>query len=273
MSDADRGPGYAGPTRTDQDTDRADDAGRGSDAPTSPQSSSSADDQEEYGTTTQTMRAVAPDSPAPANGSTNGSPSSANGPGGYSPWGPYRGSTYESGSPQGQPGNGNGYYTPGPEISGSVDAPGDGLPDGGQAAPTWEPVASRSKKPLKERWTDFTAKLTGRDEATAAETDSQAAERLWASSAAAGGSATAVAVGSDEQPVTSPDQESEAAPAPQAATEVPAPEALAGPPAPQTLAPSGAIPDVEAPTAQTGGGPRRLGGQPAAAGQPLGSRA
>ena len=250
MSDADRGPGYAGPTRTDQDTDRADDAGRGSDAPTSPQSSSSAGDQGEYGTTTQTMRAVAPDSPAPANGSTNGSPGSANGPGGYSPWGPYRGSTYESGSPQGQPGNGNGYYTPGPEISGSVDAPGDGLPDGGQAAPTWEPVASRSKKPLKERWTDFTGKLTGRDEATAAETDSQAAERLWASSAAAGGSATAVAVGSDEQPVTSPDQESEAAPAPQAATEVPAPEALAGPPAPQTLAPSGAIPDVEAPTAQ-----------------------
>ena len=96
-----------------------------------------------------------------------------------------------------------------PAPAAAADAPGDGLPEGEQsptaAAPAWEPVASRPKKPLKDRWSDFTAKLSGRDSSgEPPESDSAAAERVWASSAAAGGVAAASAASSTEEAAASP---------------------------------------------------------------------
>ncbi|GAA3622149.1 DUF3566 domain-containing protein [Microlunatus ginsengisoli] len=196
MSDANRGSGYAGSPQADQrSTDRADDA-RGSAAPTGPDADTN--DREEYGTTTQVMRAVSPGSPAPTNGAADspagpGSPNGSAGSNGYSsPWGPYGGSTRQPTYSPGSPSNGSGYYTPAPEApTTAADAPGDGLPDGAQPTPavvaSWEPVASRSKKPLKQRWSDLTAKLTGKNDAPGELGDREAAERVWASSAAAAG--------------------------------------------------------------------------------------
>jgi hypothetical protein len=216
VSDANRGSGYAGPTQADQggpDPSRPDrggeDAGGRSASPSSVQSPSTSASTgfgsngsagEEYATSTQVIPAVSPAAPGSPNGSSNGaSNGSANGsPHGFSsPWGPYAGST--------SPANGHSYYQSGPEAPTAADAPGDGLPQGEQPAPavvpSWEPVASRPKKSLKDRWDEFTGKLSGRDAAEPTESDSAAAERVWASSAATGGLAAA---SSTEEAAASP---------------------------------------------------------------------
>ena len=217
MSEANRGSGYAGPTQADQD--RADGsrsdgsrADRGGDeaaaaSPSSAQSPSPSSSsgfgsngsaREQSSTSTQVIPAVSPTASSPSpngpqQGSANGSPN-----GFSSPWGPYAGST--------SPANGHGYYQPSPDAqAAAADVPGDGLPEGEQpapaAVPAWEPVASRPKRSLKDRWGELTGKLSGRDAAESTESDSAAAERVWASSAAAGG---VVAASSTEEAAASP---------------------------------------------------------------------
>ncbi|HET9647624.1 MAG TPA: hypothetical protein VFP34_05265, partial [Microlunatus sp.] len=196
MSDANRGSGYAGPTQADR-SGRSDEVADRAASPTSASSPSGhrGEAREGYATSPQ----------ASPFGPPNGAPASPDQYG--SPWAAYSGGSNGSSSPSGpsQPGpashptSGNGYYSPNSDFAPSseaaptaaANAPGDALPADGQSgagAPSWEPVAYRPKKPLRERWTDLTAKLSGRHEsAGAAESDSDAAARVWASSAAAGG--------------------------------------------------------------------------------------